>query len=87
MPLDFKRATDLFMGREEELVRALDLETARLRQYRDRPAGAPAHAIRRLADVLEERGRAMVRVAEMLREDAPGSGGQENGRGGTSSGS
>jgi hypothetical protein len=79
MPLDFKRATDLFMGQEEELVRALRIDAAALRQHRSRPAGAPPALIEALADVLEERGLAMVRVAEMLREEA--SDGQHGGNG------
>lgn len=80
MPLDFKRATDLFMGQEEELARALRIDAAALRRHRGRPAGAPLALVGALADVLEERGRAMVRVAEMLREDMPGGGSDGNGR-------
>lgn len=80
MPLDFKRATDLFMGQEEELVRALRIEAATLRQHRARPTGAPSGLVQTLADVLEERGHAMVRVAEMLREEASDGERQGNGR-------
>lgn len=69
MALDFKRASDLFMGTEEELARALQLDDRAIREYRARPAGAPEAVLLRLADALEERGRAMTRVAELLRED------------------
>lgn len=78
MGLDFKRATDLFMGTEQELAAALRLERGVLRQHRRDPARVPDRIIVALADVLAERGRAMTRVAEMLREDATGASG--NGR-------
>lgn len=81
MPLDFKRATDLFMGREEELVRALRIDAATLQAHRARPAGTPLPLLRDLADVLDERGRAMIRVAEMLLEQVKDADGQNNGRG------
>jgi hypothetical protein len=42
MPLDFKRGTDLFMGREEELTRALRIEPDALRRHRSQPASAPS---------------------------------------------
>jgi hypothetical protein len=80
MPLDFRRATDLFMGRDEELARALRIDAEVLRRHRAQPAGVPAALLHALSDVLEERGRAMVRVAEMLREEA---GGEPRGNGGS----
>jgi hypothetical protein len=80
MPLDFKRATDLFMGREEELAQALGTDTVTLRRHRKAPGGTPPALLHRLADVLAERGRAMVRVAEMLREEAADAEQQGNGR-------
>ena len=72
MGLDFKRATDLFLGTEDELARALHVETRVLRQHRREPSRVPAVVLRNLADVLDERGRAMIRVGEMIREDATG---------------
>lgn len=81
MPLDFRRATDLFMGREEELAQALRLEPGSLRQHRSHPSGAPPRLLRDLAGVLAERGRAMVRVAEMLEEEAGDAEQQGNGAG------
>jgi hypothetical protein len=80
MPLDFRSATDLFLGREEELARALRLPADELQRHRSRPATAPPALLQALAQVLDERGRAMVRVAEMLIEAAAERGG--NGRGG-----
>lgn len=80
MPLDFKRATDLFLGQEEELARALGTDAGAVRRHRREPAAAPPVLIHRLADVLTERGRAMVRVAEMLREEAADVEQQGNGR-------
>jgi hypothetical protein len=70
MPLDFKSATDLFMGREEELAMALRIDPDAVRRHRSQPAAVPSALLHSLADVLEERGNAMVRVAEMLREEA-----------------
>lgn len=81
MPLDFRRATDLFMGREEELARALRLDADTLRRHRAQPDSAPPVLLRALAEVLTERGRAMVRVAEMLEEEAGDLEQQGNGAG------
>lgn len=78
MPLDFKRATDLFLGREGELATALGIGTDALEGYRRRPATAPPDLVNRLADVLMERGRGMIRVGELLAEAGDGSAG--NGR-------
>jgi len=69
MPLDFKRATDLFMGTETELALALRCSIDELRAHRDRPAEAPADLLARVGGVLIERGDGMVRVGEMLVED------------------
>lgn len=84
MGLDFRTATDLFLGREEELARALRVDLRMLRQHRRDPGRVPDVLVTSLADVLAERGRAMVRVAEMLREDATGADG--NGVGGRTGG-
>lgn len=78
MPLDFKRATDLFLGREDELATALGIAADALEGYRRRPTTAPPDLVNRLAGVLMERGRGMVRVGEMLAEADDGSAG--NGR-------
>ncbi len=78
MPLDFKRGTDLFLGRRNELALALGIETEELDGYRRQPATVPAALVNRLAEVLMERGRAMVRVGELLAD--PGDGPAGNGR-------
>ena len=72
MGLDFARAAQLFMGSEEELSRGLGISVADLRAMRTTPARAPKQLVLRMAQMLDERGRGMVRVAEMLREDAEG---------------
>jgi hypothetical protein len=82
MPLDFKRATDLFLGSEEELARALRIDTATLRRHRQQPGSTPPALLHAIAGTLDERGRAMVRVAEMLRDQAADAEQQGNGRGG-----
>lgn len=64
--LDFKRATDLFLGTERELALALGLSEAELRNHRHEPGQVPAAVLDRLARVLIERGRGMVRVGELL---------------------
>ena len=68
--LDFRRATDLFLGTGDELARALGIDADRVERYRKRPGDAPPDVLARLGDVLVERGRAMMRVGEMLGEDA-----------------
>lgn len=68
MPLDFKRATDLFVSTEEELAMALDIPVADLRSYRQKPESTPGEVLQKLGDVLVERGTGMARVGEMLRE-------------------
>lgn len=72
MPLDFTRATELFMASEEELAMALDIEVGDLRAYRQTPSTAPREVVLKLGAVLVERGRGMARVGEMLKEDAGG---------------
>ncbi len=68
MPLDFKRATDVFLGTERELALALDLSVADLRDARQNPERAPEALIERLGRVLVERGNSMKRVGELLLE-------------------
>lgn len=81
MPLDFKRATDLFTGSEEELAAALRIDRGTLQQHRRDPARAPEALLLKLAEVLIERGRGMMRVGEMLRENAGGASGNGSGGG------
>ncbi|HEX7118527.1 MAG TPA: hypothetical protein VF212_07065 [Longimicrobiales bacterium] len=64
--LDFKRATDLFLGSERELALALGISEAELRAFRREPHRAPDAVLDRLARVLIERGRGMIRVGELL---------------------
>lgn len=71
MPLDFRSATSLFMGSEQELARALDVEPGDLRKWRQEPGSAPDDVLTRLADVLIERGRGMRRVGELLKQGSP----------------
>ena len=66
MPLDFKRAPDLFVSTEEELAMALDIPVADLRSYRQKPDSAPDEVLEKLGEVLVERGNGMARVGEML---------------------
>lgn len=72
MPLDFARAVQLFMGTEEELARGLDITVADLRAMRTTPGRAPHPLVRKMGQLLEERGRGMLRVGEMLQEEYPG---------------
>ncbi len=65
--LDFRRATDLFLGTERELALALGVSEGDVRKYRNDPGRAPRELLDRLANVLIERGRGMVRVGELLR--------------------
>lgn len=69
MPLDFGRAVQLFMGTEEELARALGVSVADLRAARTNPDRAPRALVRKMGEVLVERGKGMARVGEMLQED------------------
>ncbi|MFW6078622.1 MAG: hypothetical protein ACODAE_03315 [Gemmatimonadota bacterium] len=68
--LDFRRASDLFMGSADELARALGIGAERVERYRKRPREVPPELLERLGDVLIERGRGMVRVGEMLVDEA-----------------
>ena len=68
MSLDFGRAVQLFMGTEEELSRALGITVADLRAARTSPVHATPELLRKMGRVLEERGRGMIRVGEMLQE-------------------
>jgi hypothetical protein len=73
MPLDFARAAQLFMGSEDELSRALGIAVADLRSLRANPQRANGEILAKLGRVLEERGKGMARVGEMLLEDHGGS--------------
>jgi hypothetical protein len=66
MSLDFKRATDLFLGSEQELAAALKISVADLRELRTNPGRASEDVIARLGQVLHERGKGMARVGEIL---------------------
>ena len=80
MPLDFKRAADLFTASEEELATALRIDPETLRRHRRDPGRTPDALLLRMAEILIERGRGMVRVGEMLREEAGGTNGSAPGR-------
>ncbi|MEJ2184753.1 MAG: hypothetical protein P8Z36_02340 [Gemmatimonadota bacterium] len=77
MPLDFKRGTDLFLGHKDELAMALGIEADALEAFRRQPTTVPDELLGRLAAVLVERGRGMIRVGELL----AGSGGGSSGNG------
>ena len=66
MALDFKRATDLFLGSEQELSLALGVPLGDLRDYRQNPERAPDPVLRKLGQVLVERGSGMRRVGELI---------------------
>ena len=68
MGLDFKSAAALFIASEEELARALSVEVADIRSYRQNPSRVPDEVMDKLASVRIERGRGMQRVGEMLQE-------------------
>ena len=68
MPLDFKRATDVFLGTERELALALGVSVADLRDARQNPERVPEELVERLGRVLVERGNSMRRVGELLLE-------------------
>jgi hypothetical protein len=68
MGLDFKRASDLFLGSEQELAAALKISVADLRELRTNPGRASEGVITRLGQVLLERGKGMARVGEILLE-------------------
>ena len=66
--LDFRRGADLFIASDGELGAALGLSAADVARYRRNPDAAPAELLARLGAVLVERGRAMTRVGELLRD-------------------
>lgn len=70
MPLDFERGVALFMASEQELAMALGIPIGDLRAYRNNPARVPEPVLARLGTVLVERGKGMLRVGELLLEDA-----------------
>lgn len=65
-PLDFRRATDLFMGTDKELALALGVSADEVQRLRNEPHRASPELLRRLGGVLRERARGMDRVGEML---------------------
>jgi hypothetical protein len=69
MGLDFGKAAQLFMGTEQELANALGVPVADLRSMRTNPRTASPDVLARFGRVLEERGRGMARVGEMLQEE------------------
>lgn len=72
MALDFTSAARLFMGTEDELAAGLGITVADLRSARTNPQRVPPALLERFGRLLEERGRGMVRVGQMLREDSGG---------------
>ena len=68
MGLDFARAAQLFMGTEQELSAALGISVADLRAARTNPGRVSAPLMHRMGRLLEERGRGMARVGEMLQQ-------------------
>ena len=66
--LDFRRAADLFVASDTELGAALGIPQADVARYRRLPDAAPPELLARLGAVLIERGRAMERVGELLRD-------------------
>lgn len=77
--LDFKRCSDLFLGSERELALALGIALDEVTRLRGRPEDASDTVLLRLAQVLEERGQGMQRVAEMLREQTDADSARGNG--------
>ena len=69
MALDFARAAQLFMGTETELSAALGISVADLRSSRTNPDRVPDALMIRFGRLLEERGRGMMRVGQMLQEE------------------
>ncbi len=66
MGLDFKRATDLFLGSEQELSLALGVSVGDVRDYRQNPERVPEAVVQKLGRVLVERGNGMRRVGELI---------------------
>ncbi len=69
MAIDFKRASDLFLGSEKELALALAVPLGDLRDFRQNPDRVPEELLRRLGRVPVERGNGMRRVGELLQEE------------------
>jgi len=69
MAIDFTRATDLFLGSEQELSLALGMPVADVRALRQTPERVPPEVLTRLGQVLVERGNGMKRVGELLLEE------------------
>jgi hypothetical protein len=72
MALDFTSAAQLFMGTEDELATGLCMSVADLRSARTNPQLVPPAVLLRFGKLLEERGRGMARVGQMLQEDPRG---------------
>ncbi|HET9981947.1 MAG TPA: hypothetical protein VFQ38_00100 [Longimicrobiales bacterium] len=70
MALDFRHATNLFLGTEKELALALGIAVGDVRAFRQNPERVPPEIMQHLGKVLVERGLAMERVGRMLAEDA-----------------
>jgi hypothetical protein len=70
MALDFRHATNLFLGTEKELALALGINVGDVRSFRQNPERVPSEIVQRLGKILIERGLAMERVGSMLAEDA-----------------
>lgn len=66
--LDFRRGADLFISTDAELGAALGITPADVARYRRMPDAAPPELLARLGTVLIERGLAMARVGELLRD-------------------
>ena len=69
MAIDFTRATDLFLGSEQELSLALGMPVADVRALRQTHERVPPEVLTRLGQVLVERGNGMKRVGELLLEE------------------
>jgi hypothetical protein len=68
MPLDFARPRSSSWERRRSWPAALGITVADLRALRTTPL-ATSEQLRRLGEVLTERGKGMLRVGEMLLED------------------
>lgn len=66
--LDFRRGADLFVSSEKELGAALGIPGPDVARYRRNPDAAPPELLARLGAALIERGLAMQRVGELLRD-------------------
>ncbi|HEY8483149.1 MAG TPA: hypothetical protein VIL13_00965 [Longimicrobiales bacterium] len=68
--LDFRAASDLFLGTEEELALALGVSAEQVRAWRKDPRRVSDEVLARLGKVLVERAKGMARVGELLLEGA-----------------